>query len=755
MDFEGQKFELDVARRELRVGGRQVKIQPKVFKLLQYLVERPERAVSKHELMEELWPGLHVSETALTRCVMKARRAIGDKDTAASVIQTVHGHGYRFVPAKGIGVASEPVIENFESVAEETQKRSRTRHWIFILPVLVSALILIFYMFERVMPSSDDALPSVMKLTILPVDNATGREDLQWTELGLMSLVHEKIVRTSGMASVPPENILPILRNAKDRPESLLTLDPNIVKLIAQLENSHIVVSARLITDGDGFGLQYLIYENGVPGQITVLAGDQPTSLGQSLANVLSNNFRSASQNGLSEARMSENTLVLEAYAKGKMERFEGDPKAARDLFASGLELEPSNFWLLYETALTFRVESRYEETIEILEPLLEHEQASDYGRAMIYSTLGFIEYKKGNSAEAFRNYEKFLQFAENSGDSQLVASALIGLGGVAVYDNDFGKAREYYDRAIEISRKEKAEHLPKSFLHALGVFEAKQHDYAEAQKYFEADLLRDRLTNDSIGIRVVLGNLARLRHEVGDFKGATEYYSEALALSREQGSDNAVAFNLLRFASLLIDMGRSDEAFDMLSEAIAYGETSGSKWVLDLSLFHRARILQADGRIEAAHADHVRRLAETVSLKNPGKVRSAELDIANVNVALGGAEKARDTAMRIIEEAKSDTDTGTGAQVKGLSVLGRALIALDDPVAATDAFETALKIAEDENFTLTTGEILCELGNLHLDFGQIGASDRYLERARTKFPEHQCVLALTSRHNTMDEITR
>lgn len=749
MDFEGQKFELDIARRELRVGGRQVKIQPKVFKLLQYLVERPERAVSKDELMEELWPGLHVSETALTRCVMKARRAIGDKDTAASVIQTVHGHGYRFVPAKGIGVgvASEPV-------AEEAQKQSQTRHWIFILPVLVSALILLFYVFDQVIPASDDALPSVMKLTILPVDNATGREDLQWTELGLMSLVHEKIVRTSGMASVPPENIFPIIRNAKDRPEALLTLDPNVVKLIAQLENSHIVVSARLIADGDGFGLQYLIYENGVPGQITVLSGDQPTSLGQSLANVLLNNFR-VPQKGLSEAHMSENTLVLEAYAKGKMERFEGDPETARDLFASGLELEPSNFWLLYETALTFRVESRYEEAVDILKPLLEHEQASDHGRAMIYSTLGFIDYKKGNSAEAFRNYEKFLQFAERSGDSQLVASALIGLAGVAVYDNDFGMAREYYDRAIEISRKEKAEHLPKSFLHALGVFEAKQHNYEEAQKYFEADLLRDRLTNDNIGIRVVLGNLARLRHEMGDFKGATEYYSEALTLSREQGSDNAVAFNLLRFASLLIDMGRSDEAFDMLSEAIAYGETSGSKWVLDLSLFHRARILQADGRIEAAHADQVRRLAETVSLENPGKVRSAELDIANVNVALGRAGQARDTAMRIIEEAKSDANTGTGAQVKGLSVLGRALIALDDPVAATDAFETALKIAEDENFTLTTGEILCELGNLHLDFGQIGVSDRYLERASTKFPEHQCVLALTARHNIVDEMSR
>lgn len=753
MDFEGQKFELDVARRELRVGGRQVKIQPKVFKLLQYLVERPERAVSKHELMEELWPGLHVSETALTRCVMKARRAIGDKDTAASVIQTVHGHGYRFVPAKGIGVASEPTIENSEPVAKETQKRSRTRHWVFILPVLVSALILIFYVFERVMPSSDDGPPSIMKLTILPVENATGREDLQWIELGLMSLVHEKIVRTPGMASVSPETILPIIRNAKERPEALLMLDPNVVKLIAQLENSRIVVSARLITDGDGFGLQYLIYEDGIPGQITVLAGGQPTSLGQSLANILLSEFRSIPQNSITEARMSENPLVLEAYAKGKMKLFEGDPEAAREFFVSGLDLEPNNFWLRHETAITFRLESRYEEAVDILEPLLEHEQASDHGQAMIYSSLGFIEYKKGNSAEAIHNYEKFLQLAENHGDSQLVASALVALGSVAVYDEDYGKAREYYDHAIDLSRKEETEHLPESMLHALGVLEARQHNFVAAEKYFEANLLRDRLTNDRVSMRVILGNLARLRHETGDFKGSTEYYSEALALSREQGSDNAIAFNLLRFASLLIDLGRSDEAFEMLSEAIAFGEKSESKWILDLSLFHRARIFRANGQIEAAYADHVKRLAETVSLKTPRKVRSAELDIANVNVDLGRADQARETAVRIVKASRTEDDKAS--HVKGLFVLGRALIALNDLVAATDAFETALKIAEDENFKLETGEVLCELGNLRFDLGQVAASDRYLEKTRAMFPEHQCVLALTARHNTRDEITR
>lgn len=746
MDLKSQTFELDVPRRELRVGGKQVKIQPKAFKLLQYLVDRPERAVSKHELMEALWPRLHVSETALTRCVMKARRAIGDKNTATSVIQTVHGHGYRFVPAK-------ETMATTELVKEAPQKWSRASRWVFLLPAIVSALILSFFWFENGSPLSDRKVSSVVKLTILPIENATGREDLQWTELGLMSLVHEKIVRTPGMASVPPDAILTIIRNADESPEALLGLDPDIIRLLARLENSHIVVSSRIIADGNAFALEYLIYDEGVPSDVMVIAGIQPTNLGQDLAEALLDNFRTLPTNSPPESRISENALVMEAYAKGKMKLFEGDPEAARDFFESGLEFEPENFWLRHETALTLSLESRYQEASEILRPLLSDENASHHGRAEVYAALGFIDYKKGNSAEAFDKYLKYLDFAKKHGDSQLVASALVALGSVSVFDENYDQARDFYEQAVEISRQEESEHLPDNMLHSFGVLEARQHNFAAAEKYFEANLLRDRLTNDRTSIRVGVGNLARLRHQTGDYQGSTDYYAEALSLSRQQGSKNAVAFNLLRFSSLLIDMGRSDEAFVMLSEVIAYGEEAESKWVLDLALYHRARILLANGQIDAARADHERRLAELVPLKNESKVRSAKLDIANLDVDAKQPNLAKETVTRIINVARTENDKAS--QVKGLVVLGRALIALEYPVSATDALLRALDISMEESFKLETGNILCKLGNLHFDLGQIMASRRYLERARTMFPEHHCVVTLTTRHSRTVAISR
>lgn len=89
--------ELDVARRELRRGDELVALQPKVFELLVYLIERRERAVDKAEIQDAVWPGVVVTETSLTQAIRKARRAVGDDSETQAVIRTIHGHGYRFV----------------------------------------------------------------------------------------------------------------------------------------------------------------------------------------------------------------------------------------------------------------------------------------------------------------------------------------------------------------------------------------------------------------------------------------------------------------------------------------------------------------------------------------------------------------------------------------------------------------------------------------------------------------------------------
>lgn len=89
--------ELDTAGFVLRRAGQPRPVEPLVFNLLLYLAQRRERVVLRQELLEALWPGKVVSESALSSCVKAARQAIGDSGDAQSCIATVHGRGYRFV----------------------------------------------------------------------------------------------------------------------------------------------------------------------------------------------------------------------------------------------------------------------------------------------------------------------------------------------------------------------------------------------------------------------------------------------------------------------------------------------------------------------------------------------------------------------------------------------------------------------------------------------------------------------------------
>lgn len=97
---------MDMQARELWRGTELVAMEPKAFDLLAYLIENRDRAVDKNELQDEIWTGTIVTEGALTRCVMKARRALGDHPGLQDAIKTVRGHGYRF--AVGVEESRSP-----------------------------------------------------------------------------------------------------------------------------------------------------------------------------------------------------------------------------------------------------------------------------------------------------------------------------------------------------------------------------------------------------------------------------------------------------------------------------------------------------------------------------------------------------------------------------------------------------------------------------------------------------------------------
>ncbi|MEC5324826.1 winged helix-turn-helix domain-containing protein [Aurantimonas sp. A3-2-R12] len=92
-----EPFELDASQVELRHNGTVVPVEPQVFALLVLLVENRERMISKDEIVEKIWDGRIVSDSAITSRIKSARRALGDDGRTQCFIRTVHGQGLRFI----------------------------------------------------------------------------------------------------------------------------------------------------------------------------------------------------------------------------------------------------------------------------------------------------------------------------------------------------------------------------------------------------------------------------------------------------------------------------------------------------------------------------------------------------------------------------------------------------------------------------------------------------------------------------------
>src|SRR4051794_8472668 len=88
---------LDVERRELRRAGEPISLEPQVFDLLVYLIGNRERVVGKDELIDSVWGGRIVSDSAVTTRINAARRGVGDSGSEQRIIRTIQRKGSRFV----------------------------------------------------------------------------------------------------------------------------------------------------------------------------------------------------------------------------------------------------------------------------------------------------------------------------------------------------------------------------------------------------------------------------------------------------------------------------------------------------------------------------------------------------------------------------------------------------------------------------------------------------------------------------------
>ena len=175
--YEFDLFLLDLEQKRLQRSGQAVSLQPKVFDLLVFLVEKRGELVSRDDLMQAVWADTFVEESNLRFCIHALRKALGKNADGKDYIETIPKRGYRFT-AETSEKSSEIVPDKTAEaeILEETptpklvQKNSfAKRHWLIGISAfsLICLLILAFVWQKSNLQTTKNAL-GFNSLAVLP-----------------------------------------------------------------------------------------------------------------------------------------------------------------------------------------------------------------------------------------------------------------------------------------------------------------------------------------------------------------------------------------------------------------------------------------------------------------------------------------------------------------------------------------------------------------------------------------------------------
>ena len=100
MSFQVGAWHVDIASRSVSNGELVKRVSPRAARLLEVLASAGGEAVSRHELLEQVWPGVFVGDDSLTQVVTELRRIFDDRRShsqtgASRMIETIPKYGYR------------------------------------------------------------------------------------------------------------------------------------------------------------------------------------------------------------------------------------------------------------------------------------------------------------------------------------------------------------------------------------------------------------------------------------------------------------------------------------------------------------------------------------------------------------------------------------------------------------------------------------------------------------------------------------
>lgn len=442
---------IDPAVRELWRGERLISLPPYVFDCLAYLIEHRERAVGRDELVSAVWGRTEVSDTQLGQTVLRIRRELGDDAKDQRIVRTIPRFGYRWVAALEVGSepfdipasAAAPVpgpVEPSEAVKARSRRLARPAQLAWLGGIaLTSVLALCVWEFrvkdERAAQDLTSEPRSVggMTAAVLPAAVEQGA-DWSWMRLGVMDVVAGRL-RSSGVPSVPSENIIALLNGGKQGAEGSL-------RAVTQ---ARLVISPRAHRADSGWEVD-LDADDG--------AGQHYAA--QAQANDVTQAARAATDKLLLALGQQPPTDGADAAPYATLVKrvdaaiLSDDPTAALGLIQHASPEEQRSPELRLRLAkMDFRA-GRLDQARERLKGLLAEApaQTSPVMRASVLNGLGAVAVRSDEPAQAEQAFAEAVSLLQDRSEPAQLGEAYLGRAAAATDQHHFDAAEADYARA-------------------------------------------------------------------------------------------------------------------------------------------------------------------------------------------------------------------------------------------------------------------------------------------------------------------
>jgi len=233
---------LDVAAGRLLRGTSEIKLRPKSFQVLRYLVERPGRLVTREELLQTVWGDVAVTDESVTKCIADIRKALGDD--SQQIVRTVTRRGFLFQPqvrvGDGSGSLNDPAMPPHEA-RPPSGRRTHPFHdaltmsfaGIVVFGIVVAALA------HRWRGDVSDRRPSFQAIAVLPFENLSSAADQQYVADGLTDALITNLGQASPLRVIGRTSVSRYERTKKS------------VQEIARELNVDVVVEGTITRSGD------------------------------------------------------------------------------------------------------------------------------------------------------------------------------------------------------------------------------------------------------------------------------------------------------------------------------------------------------------------------------------------------------------------------------------------------------------------------------------------------------------------------